>query len=933
MNTRSEWVWIDKKNVRNRWVRFSKNFQCSKGDKNIKLYITADSAYFVSVNGHFIGDGPIRSFPRHWFYDKYDISEYCLTGENCIEILCCHFGESNLKYIFSPAGLRFEIFTETGEILAVSDSSLQCAAAEEPERVAPKVSYQNNFFEIQWDARKSGNAEYGFAVPVGGGEKDIDLQVSPLPHLTKKEKSIVRIVGAEFVEKDTFIFSADVSELMQKPQDVSKAYSSNYFLFFTLTIPYKATCVFTYGEGGGQFFVNGSAVDGSFGSRWELQEGKNIIAMQRKVVANSFQTTICLQGIPDAVLSEAYVTVNFPFSPDGTPPPEYEWGKAYPLAACKLTVPLQEAEYYAARGDVDRLEKLQSGLVRPLEKYVHGANVFIESYCEKIEKKLYVKDVLSDPLALIGGDWAEIRYFPGYTLRLLLDFGEETVGNICFECDAACGTILDFNNFEFIQPDGRNNYAEGMNNSFRYICKEGVQSFCCPLKQGMRYSYVTVRNQTGTVRLKNVRIIERTYPQQKRGGFLCGDWKLNRIYECAANTLRCCSLDTYVDCPTYEQVFWVGDARNEALIDWVLNGDMRLWKRCLLLAGQSLETHSLVLSQVPSGWEVIISDWSFLWQISCCEYYRYTGDSETVHQIFPMMLKNLEGIQSHLNEIGLFEIDGWNMFDWADMDTPRFGIVTHQNFFAAMALKQTIELAVQIGREKEIEFAEKVLTSLSENIEKYLFDEKKNAYTDCIRRVNGDYVKSKSFSQQTHTAAVISGILSDERLKLCKKYVAEPPEGFVKSGSPFFEFFHLQGLCNDEDTASFLNCIRKNWGFMVDAGADTFWEFWSAKTNMSIDNTGRLTRSHCHAWSSAPAYFLVEFILGVKPLLPGYKKAEICPHCGDLPFANGTVPTPYGDIFVSYLAENGNITRLVYSAPEEIEVILPEKLYSVAKKI
>ena len=33
-------------------------------------------------------------------------------------------------------------------------------------------------------------------------------------------------------------------------------------------------------------------------------------------------------------------------------------------------------------------------------------------------------------------------------------------------------TILDFHNFEFIQPDGRYNFAEGMNNSFRYIVGE-----------------------------------------------------------------------------------------------------------------------------------------------------------------------------------------------------------------------------------------------------------------------------------------------------------------------------------------------------------------------------------------------------------------------------------------------------------------------------
>ena len=114
------------------------------------------------------------------------------------------------------------------------------------------------------------------------------------------------------------------------------------------------------------------------------------------------------------------------------------------------------------------------------------------------------------------------------------------------------------------------------------------------------------------MRFRNVEVLYNSYPQARRGSFHSADALLNRIWEVGADTLRACAEDTYTDCPSYEQTLWVGDARNEALIDWVINGDPRLWYRCLELAGESLHRSPLVESNVPSGWQNIIPAWAFL---------------------------------------------------------------------------------------------------------------------------------------------------------------------------------------------------------------------------------------------------------------------------------------------------------------------------------
>ena len=63
------------------------------------------------------------------------------------------------------------------------------------------------------------------------------------------------------------------------------------------------------------------------------------------------------------------------------------------------------------------------------------------------------------------------------------------------------------------------------------------------------------------------------------------------------------------------------------------------------------------------------------------------------------------------------------------------------------------------------------------------------------------------------------------------------------------------------------------------------------------------------------------YVLGVKILEPGCKKIEIKPQLGNLEFAKGTFPTPYGNIEIEHKNENGKIVSNI-KAPSEIEIIM-----------
>lgn len=183
------------------------------------------------------------------------------------------------------------------------------------------------------------------------------------------------------------------------------------------------------------------------------------------------------------------------------------------------------------------------------------------------------------------------------------------------------------------------------------------------------------------------------------------------------------------------------------------------------------------------------------------------------------------------------------------------------------------------------------------------------AYSDCLR---GDQL-SPVFSQQTQTAAYISGVASGDRATRCRDIMYNPPEGFVKAGSPFFEFFLLEAFQREGRQQEFLDTIRRDWGFMIDVGATSFWEMWSCRG-------GRLTRSHCHGWSAAPTFFLSSYVLGVMPVTPGFAEVVVEPHPGDLTWCRGTMPTPAGDIEVQWENEPDKPFALRIKAPESLKV-------------
>jgi hypothetical protein len=118
---------------------------------------------------------------------------------------------------------------------------------------------------------------------------------------------------------------------------------------------------------------------------------------------------------------------------------------------------------------------------------------------------------------------------------------------------------------------------------------------------------------------------------------------------------------------------------------------------------------------------------------------------------------------------------------------------------------------------------------------------------------------------------------------------------------PFGNGMETAGRFAVNDTASAFDLMRRTWGPMVDKNnslyTGTLWEFKN-----SGGGVNRTTASLAHGWAAAPTVQLTEQVLGITPVDPGYATWNITPHPGTLTWAQGAVPTRFGDIAVRWVS-------------------------------
>ena len=419
------------------------------------------------------------------------------------------------------------------------------------------------------------------------------------------------------------------------------------------------------------------------------------------------------------------------------------------------------------------------------------------------------------------------------------------------------------------------------------------------------YRYLQVEVETGDEPLVVEDLLGNFtgYPFQERGSFASDDPALARIWTVGWRTARLCAFETYVDCPYYEQLQYIGDTRIQSLISLYAAGDDRLMRNAIELFDRSRIAEGLTQSRYPSVSPQIINTFSLFWVDMVHDYWMHRVDE-------PFLRARLPGIEAVL---GWFErkIDGrtgllgplpyWTFADWTNewkWDETLGSGGTPAGAHEGGSAIVTLQLAGTVGRTADLCRA-LGRADLTKRYERLAADLRSAVVRECWdphRRLFADTPGGNIFSQHANVLAVLSGAIKGAEARGLMLRTAS--DASLIQCSTYFRFYLLRAMKQAGLGDDYLAGLGP-WHDMLARGLTTFAE----KPDP--------TRSDCHAWSASPVYELLATVCGIEPGSPGFATVRIEPHLGQLQHAAGSVPHPLGEIRVELARTKDGLTASV----------------------
>ena len=891
--------------------------------RQARMRITADSFYRLSINGLWVNDGPGRSWPEHYQYDDLDVTTWLRAGANEIEVVARFYGTGDFHRVPRRAGLlaQLDVTLANGRTRRiVTDRSWEVAEARAWVGNTPKVSIQME--PAEWyDARLESPLRFSRARELFAAHDGPWRGLNPrdVALLTREPFAPRTFLGARAVKARGWNFCLPAARLVH-PGLIEANNNVSCAAGLATVIDTEKGCRLALQDENMRIAVDGQEPKEG---RLELGPGRHLVlAFVRNIYGHDKEKAVRFlepEGFQlvnplDAKQANPWVFLRFP----------------------EFAVATNDLRWIGFTREDPRLAAAADGYNQTVQKHLQAVKTeddFRAQLAARAEQmpaeRMFVLDAtwqfqhrqdLGDassrvqrPAALMHNT-AEVTVIEPDArgdVELLYDLGEQNVGYYDFELTAPAGVVVDVFSLEHIERDGRIQHSWGNRNGMRYITREGVNRFTSLKRRSGRFVFITLREQKAPVQIRRFQLIESTYPVNQVGSFSCSDARLDAIWTISTRTLKLCMEDTFTDCPLYEQTHWVGDARNESLFAFGVFGAEDLARRCIRITAQSLDRYPIAGCQTPSCWDVLLPAWSFLWGISAWDYYWYTADREFLAEVWPALIRNLQGAEKFVNSDGLFSGAFWNFFDWTAIDQgPK--TVLHNSMFVVGAIDAALKCGEVLNEHHQDDWLKALRGRLVTGINRH-WNVAKGAYPDAIR---DDGSTSPSTCQHTSFLSVIYDILDPAQVELAKRNLLDPPKDMVKVGSPFAMLYFYDALERLDLRDEIVKDIYARYLPMLEAGATTVWESFPSGTTGS---GGFPTRSHCHAWSSAPSYYLNRIILGVETIEPGGRAVRISPRLSGLSWARGTVLTTRGAVRVEWRVNRDRV-EVTGQVPEGVRV-------------
>ena len=362
--------------------------------------------------------------------------------------------------------------------------------------------------------------------------------------------------------------------------------------------------------------------------------------------------------------------------------------------------------------------------------------------------------------------------------------------------------------------------------------------------------------------------------------FHSSDATLNAVWDLCKHTMKATTaFGVFID-GERERIPYEADAYINELSYFATDADPAI--------GRATTEHLLANPTWPT-------EWSFHMPMLAEADFQMTGD--------PLLAaRNYEALRGKLmmdktREDGLLrapaivdwpdaERDGYNSDSPSRNDGQQVGpqINTVANAFYYHALQKMDVLAGALKKQDDARLFQNKAAQVYKAFNATFFDPARGIYID------GE--GSKHASLHANMFPLAFGLVPAERQKSVGDFVQSRGMACSVYGAQYLlEALYATGR---DDTALQLLTSHdtRGWWHMIELGSTMTLEAWDAKFK------GNLTWNH--AWGAAPANIISRFVVGVRPLSPGYGQLLIAPRPGTLKSFEAKVPTTRGPVAVQY---------------------------------
>jgi hypothetical protein len=413
-----------------------------------------------------------------------------------------------------------------------------------------------------------------------------------------------------------------------------------------------------------------------------------------------------------------------------------------------------------------------------------------------------------------------------------------------------------------------------------------------------RYLELTVTTSEQPLTLDAFSLRETHYPLAMEGRFAASDPRLAEVIPIAVRALQMCSHETYMDCPYYEQLMYIGDTRLEVLVTYLLTRDDRLPRKALQCFDASRRLNGLTQSRYPCHTVQIIPPFA-LWFVGMIhDYWLWRDDPAFVRGLLPGARAVLEAFRGWLRPDGLLDAPngpaGWNFTDW--VPSWEIGIPPQGERAPSGVTNAHLALTLTYKAALEESAGETELAARDRATARTLMDAMLRSFWDEGRGMLADTLAKDAFSEHTQCLALLSGLLPADKAARVAQGLLTAPD--LARTTIYFSHYLFETLYRLGQGETLQEHFRL-WFDLAPTGFKTTFE------------SPEPTRSDCHAWGAHPIYHYYASVLGVRPASPGFATVRIAPQLGDLTAAEGVLPHPAGEIAVALTRDGHHLAGTV----------------------